>query len=85
MFLADAYPNSDISAGAMLAIALVMVGVLAFWLVMVYVAAREPRKPRGQQAGTLGGAAVAAPDGTADDEHGAAGQHRIAREHGAAA
>ena len=43
MLYASAYPNSDISAGAMTAIAVVMVAVLVFWLVMVYVAAREPR------------------------------------------
>ena len=43
MTYASAYPNSDISAGAMAAIAVVMVAVLAFWLIMVYVAAREPR------------------------------------------
>jgi hypothetical protein len=44
MNIADAYPNSDISAGAMTVIAVVMVGVLVFWLVMVYVAAREPER-----------------------------------------
>jgi heme/copper-type cytochrome/quinol oxidase subunit 2 len=44
MNLADAYPNSDISAGAMTVIAVVMVAVLVFWLVMVYVAAREPER-----------------------------------------
>jgi hypothetical protein len=68
MFYASAYPNSDLSAGAMAAIAVVMVGVLAFWLVMVYVAAREPRKS-GQQPGTSADAAVAAPDDLAEDEH----------------
>jgi hypothetical protein len=52
MTYASAYPNSDISAGAMAAIAIVMVAALACWLIMVYVAAREPRKPppAGQQA-----------------------------------
>jgi hypothetical protein len=56
MDLADAYPNSDISAGAMTAIAVVMVAVLIFWLAAVYVAAREPeRKPKGEdeQKGTV--------------------------------
>jgi len=38
MNLATAYPNSAISTGAMLVIALVMVGCLAFWLVSVYLA-----------------------------------------------
>jgi hypothetical protein len=46
MDLANAYPNSDISAGAMTAIAVVMVAVLVFWLVAVYVAAREPERER---------------------------------------
>jgi hypothetical protein len=46
MNLANAYPNSDISAGAMTVIAVVMVAVLVFWLVMVYVAAREPKPAR---------------------------------------
>ena len=44
MDLASAYPNSDISAGAMTVIAVVMVAVLVFWLVMVYEAAREPER-----------------------------------------
>jgi heme/copper-type cytochrome/quinol oxidase subunit 2 len=44
MNLASAYPNSDISAGAMTAVAVVMVAVLVFWIVMVYVAAREPKR-----------------------------------------
>jgi hypothetical protein len=48
MVYASAYPNSDISVGAMTAIAVVMIAVLAFWLIMVYVAAREPRR---RQAG----------------------------------
>ena len=56
MDLADAYPNSDISAGAMTVIAVVMVSVLVFWLVMVYLAAREPerkQKREDKQKGTV--------------------------------
>lgn len=68
MFHASAYPNSAISAGAMTAIAVVMVAVLTFWLVMVYVAAREPRKPR-QRPQASAGAPVAAPDDVTEDEH----------------
>jgi hypothetical protein len=73
-FYASAYPNSDISAGAMAAIAIVMVAVLACWLVMVYVAAREPRKPRltGQQAepGTeVAAPGSAGPGDLAEDKH----------------
>lgn len=43
---ASAYPNSDLSIGAMTAIAVVTIAVLAFWLIMVYVAAREPHRRR---------------------------------------
>lgn len=41
MYLANAYPNSAISAGAMMAIAFVMVGVTGIWLAMVYLADRQ--------------------------------------------
>jgi hypothetical protein len=65
---ASAYPNSDISAGAMAAIAIVTVAALACWLIMVYVAAREPRKPppAGQQAEP---ATVATPDALTENKH----------------
>lgn len=71
MFYASAYPNSAISAGAMTAIAVVMVGVLTFWLVMVYIAAREPGKPRptGQRSKAGDHAPVTAPDDLVQDEH----------------
>jgi len=71
MFYASAYPNSDISAGAMTAIAVVAVAALACWLIMVYVAAREPRKPRptGQPAEPGGAPAATTADGLAEDEH----------------
>jgi hypothetical protein len=71
MFYASAYPNSDISAGAMTAIAVVAVAALACWLIMVYVAAREPRKPRptGQPAESGGAPAGMTADGLAEDEH----------------
>jgi len=61
MVYASAYPNSDISIGAMTAIAVVMIAVLAFWLVMVYVAAREPRSKPASQSG-------APPSGLRSDE-----------------
>lgn len=41
MDLASAYPSSDISATTMTVIALVMVGSLVIWLVLVYRAAIE--------------------------------------------
>jgi hypothetical protein len=71
MLYASAYPNSDISAGAMAAIAIVAVAALACWLVMVYVAAREPRKPRptGQQAEPGGATTMAAADDLPEDKH----------------
>ena len=74
MTYASAYPNSDISAGAMAAIAIVMVAALACWLIMVYVAAREPRKPppAGQQAGpatTEPASTVTAPDALTENKH----------------
>lgn len=46
MNLASAYPNSNLSAGALTALILVVLGALAFWLIAVFIAAREPRKPR---------------------------------------
>ena len=69
MNLASAYPNSDISVGAMTAIAVVAVAALACWLVMVYVAAREPRKPRLTGHAEPGGAPAATADDLAEDEH----------------
>jgi hypothetical protein len=53
MDLASAYPNSDLSALSMTLIAVVMAGTLAAWLILVFLAARQPRKQRPQvdQAG----------------------------------
>jgi len=69
MNLASAYPNSDISVGAMTAIAVVMSAVLAFWIIMVFVAAREPRQSREQPMPADREAAVTPPDDLAEDEH----------------
>ncbi len=69
MFLASAYPSPAISAGAMTAIALVAVGSLTFWLVMVYVAARAPRKPTRLQTQSGEDSALTAPHDAAQDEH----------------
>lgn len=66
MYLANAYPNSAISAGALMAIAFVMVGVLAFWLVMVYLADKSGEKDAKQADSRL---KVAEPDHAAEDEH----------------
>ena len=46
MFIASAYPNSDLSALTMVVIALVMAGSLAAWLGLVFLADRQPRGRR---------------------------------------
>ena len=84
MILASAYPSPDISAGAMMAIAFVMVGVLAFWLGMVYLADRGTSKPDTKGTRGFTTTTVATPGSTAEDEHSTAGQH-AAEHHGAAA
>lgn len=84
MILASAYPSPDISAGAMMAIAFVMVGVLAFWLGMVYLADRGTRKPDTRHTRGFTTTTVATPGRTTEDEHGAAEHHGI-EHHGAAA
>ena len=69
MNIASAYSNSDISIGAMTAIAVVMSVVLAFWIIMVFVAAREPGRSRGKPMAADRGIPVATPDDLAEDEH----------------
>ena len=51
MFLASAYPNSALSAGQLTLIALVMAGVLALWLGLVFLADRKSREPDAQESG----------------------------------
>jgi hypothetical protein len=46
MFIASAYPNSALSALTMMVIGLVVAGALALWLGLVFLADREPRKPK---------------------------------------
>jgi hypothetical protein len=67
MNLASAYPNSDISIGAMTAIAVVMSAVLAFWIVMVF--AREPGRSQEKPMAADRGTSVAPLDDLAEDEH----------------
>jgi cytoskeletal protein RodZ len=67
MNLASAYPNSDLSPGALTALILVVLGALAFWLIAVFIAAREPRKPQERQAAV--DAAVATPEPIAAAGH----------------
>ncbi|HET9079733.1 MAG TPA: hypothetical protein VFO01_04355 [Trebonia sp.] len=84
MYLASAYPNSAISAGAMMAIAFVMVSVLAFWLIMVYVADRQGGKPAARQADSRL-TPVAGQEEVAEDEHSEAGSAPAGERRGAAA
>jgi spore maturation protein SpmA len=84
MFLASAdYPNSDISTGAMVAIAVVMTSVLLFWLGSVYLAERsgQARARRARMSRPV----LAAGSSTADDEHsGADGDGEASRRAAAA-
>jgi hypothetical protein len=77
MDLASAYPNSAISAGAMLAIALVTAGSLAIWLVMVFLADRKTTDVSARRApqpvAAAAGPALAGTDETAEDEQDEAG------------
>ena len=75
MDLASAYPNSAISTGAMLAIALVAAGSLALWLVLVFLADRRTNElsARAHHPAAVTGPALAGPAKTAEDEQDAAG------------
>ena len=84
MFFASAYPNSAISAGAMMAIAFVVVCTLAIWLVMVNLAGRESGKKNVRQPASPI-RAVAEPDEAAEDEHSEAGPAAAGHQHEAAA
>lgn len=68
MLLASAYPDSAISTVAMMAIAFVAVGTLAFWLGMMFIADRQPRKQDQKQARGYT-TVVAAPGKTTKDIH----------------
>ena len=68
MYLASAdYPNSDISTGAMVAIAVVMASVLLIWLGSVYLAERSGQARARRERNSR---PVLTPRGNAaDDEH----------------
>jgi hypothetical protein len=61
------YPNSDISTGAMVAIAVVMASVLLIWLGSVYLADRNSQA-RARRA-RMSRPVLAPGSSTADDEH----------------
>jgi hypothetical protein len=82
MELASAYPNSELSAGAMVAIVVVMAGGLIAWLVLVFLADRKTSElsaRRAQPAApapatvAAAGADVTGPDDTTEDEASEAG------------
>ncbi len=83
MYFASAYPDSALSAGLLVLIALVMLVTLAVWLGLVFLADRAPKKDSGQPAGRL--PLMAQPDEAAEDEHSGAGPSPADRRHGAAA
>lgn len=89
MYLASAYPNSALSLGSMMAIAFVAVATLACWLILVFVAAREPGEQRGRQAHRDATPArpseLAARDSSAEDGHSEADSDHSARRHWRAA
>jgi hypothetical protein len=85
MDLASAYPNSAISTGAMLVIALVMTGSLALWLGLVFLADRNRRDQSARRPATVTEPGLAAPIKTAEDEQDEAGHGDGARQRQAAA
>jgi len=84
MFLASAYPNSALSAPAMIIIAFVMAASLAAWLGLVFLADRAPRARRTTVA-PLGARHPLGAAGAADGEPGDQDERGHVAEHGAAA
>ncbi len=94
MILASAYPNSALSALAMMTIGLVAAGTLALWLGLVFLADRTPRKPTAGHALELTDVAVPRPrsgelpresrgavrSGLTSEERGDEGGRKTARE-----
>lgn len=77
MNLASAYPNSALSAGALMAIAFTMAIVLAIWLIMVFRADSQPKPKADSQP------EVAEPTQTSEDKHNDAGQVQAGSREGA--
>jgi hypothetical protein len=82
MYLASAYPNSALSAGALTVLALVMALSLALWLILVFRADSGSARDTQRVKRRLN---VAAPEETAEDEHSDADHVPADRRHGAAA
>jgi len=77
MNLADAYPNSALPVGALMAIAFTMAIVLAIWLIMVFRADDQPKASRQPK--------VAEPDATSEDKHNDSSQAEADRREGVSA
>ena len=84
MNLASAYPGDVISAPMMAVLVLVVVGGLAAWLILVFLADRQSSAKETRQADTPT-PVPAALDRAAEDEHSEAGHAQVDRRHGAAA
>ena len=83
MNLADAYPNSALPVGALLAIALTMAVVLVIWLIMVFRADRQPKA--GSQPKADSQPKVTGPAATSEDKHNDTGQAEAGRREGVSA
>ncbi len=82
-YLASAYPNSALSAGALTAIALVAAATLALWLVLVFRAEKSNEKNARRAHSHL--TVMAQSDDAAEDRTSEAGTASADRPHGAAA
>jgi sugar phosphate permease len=83
MNLADAYPNSALSVGALMAIAFTMAIVLAIWLIMVFRADGKPQADGKPEADSH--PKVAEPAATSEDKHNDRGQAQAGRREGVSA
>ena len=89
MNLADAYPNSALPVGALMAIAFTMAIVLAIWLIMVFRADGQPKADSKPTADAKPKAdshpEVAEPVATSEDKHNDRGQAQAGRREGVSA
>jgi hypothetical protein len=84
MNIASAYPGDVISAPMMAALVVAVVGGLAAWLILVFLADRPPKARQARQAARPT-PVPAAPEGAAQDEQSEAGRAQVDGRHGAAA
>jgi len=84
MNIASAYPGDTISAPMMAALVLAVLGGLAAWLILVFLADRQGSAKEARQADGHT-PVLTVLDRAAEDEHKGAGHARADSEHGAAA